>query len=242
MAAGNPVPNYYASSPLEAAVLDGNKGIYVGDNVSPAKKLLTRWGLATPTAGLVGEYALLDYLLYYPFVDGDSTDQQDMIQTASLPRYTDGDGVRAIMVAVAPTTGGGSFTYNYTDQTGVDKTSPAIACSVAVANIASLVTSEPATAAGGLPFLPMADGSTGIKKINWVTFSVPNGGLAAFVLVKRIDQHAIYEASVTSEKQYPEFGVAPPEIKDGAYINQIMRCAATVAAGTLAGDLKVVFS
>lgn len=82
--------------------------------------------LATPTAGLVGAYKLLDYVAYYPFVDGDSTNKQAMDNAVTLPRYTNGDGVLAMMVATAPTTGAGVFTYSYVDSDGNPQTSPTI--------------------------------------------------------------------------------------------------------------------
>jgi hypothetical protein len=90
-------------------------------------------------------------------------------------------------------------------------------------------------------YLPMASGSRGIRKINSITFSVLNGGLIALVLVKPIAAHAIYEAGVPSETHWPQEKFAPPEIKDDAYLNLMMRCTATVAAGLLAGDLDTTF-
>ena len=130
MAAGNPLPNYYASTPLVAATLDGFRGLFHGDEKSPATKHLVEWGLVTAGAALVGPYQLLDYLLYYPFVDGDDTDVQAMDNTVTLPRYTDGAGVQMMAVCVAPTTGGGSFTVTYINQDGVEKTTPLMKFSI----------------------------------------------------------------------------------------------------------------
>lgn len=144
MAAGNPRPQYYASAPLEAATLDGFDGLFHGDAKSPASKHLTHMGLMTPTAALVGRYSLLDYLLYYPFIDGDSLDEQTLDNTVTLPRYADGDGVMVMAVASAPTTGGGVFTFNYTEQSGAPQTSPAISCNTTACGIATIATSEQA--------------------------------------------------------------------------------------------------
>ena len=52
MAGGNPLPNYYASEPLVRAALNGDRGIWHGDDKSPSTKHLTEVALATPTAGL----------------------------------------------------------------------------------------------------------------------------------------------------------------------------------------------
>lgn len=242
MASGNPLPNYYASTPLEAAVLDGFRGIFHGDAKSPASKHLTELHLVTPTAGLVGVYRLLDYLLYYPFVDLDDTDVQVMDNAVTLPRYTTGAGVRPMLVAVAPTTGGGSFTFDYVNQDGVAKTAPTQSCSVGVANIASLITSEQATAAGGRVFLALADGDTGVRSITSWTNIVSNGGLGSLVLAKPLGQVAIREINTAAEMSWVRMAAGAPRIEDGAYLNFIMNCAATVAAGTLAGRASFAWS
>lgn len=242
MAAGNPKPQFYASTPLAAAVLDGFDGIFHGDDKSPASKHLTHWGLMTPTAALVGAYHLLDYLLYYPFIDGDSLDEQVLDNTVTLPRYVDGEGVMVMAVASAPTAGGGTFTFNYVDELGNPQTSPAISCNVAAANIATLVTSEQATVAGGRPFLPLTQGSKGVRSITSVTFTVPSGGLVALVLVKPHASMPVYEINTMAEVELVTMKPGAPAIEDGAYLNMIMNCAATVAAGQLAGYAKFAWS
>jgi hypothetical protein len=243
MAAGNPKPNFYAAEPLVAAQLDDFAGIFHGDAKDPARKVLSDLALCTPTAGLVGQYKLLDYLLYYPFVDLDSTDEQTMDNTVTLPRYATGEGVEAMLVCVAPTTGSGTFTYNYIDSDGNPQTSPTVSCSIASAGISSLVTSQPATADGGRIFLPQASGSKGIRSITSVTGIVPNGGLAALVLVKPLASAVIREVSVTSEISYLSMRFpGPPQIVDGAYLNLVMNCASSVAAGTLTGFARFVWN
>lgn len=238
MAAGSPPPNYYASDPLTAATLDGDRGIWTGGDVSPASKLITRFGLCAPTAGLVGWYWLLDYLLYYPFVDLDDLDTQTMDNTVTLPRYTDGESVQAMLVAVAPTTGGGSFSFTYVNQDGVEKTAPTQSYSTAAASIASLPCSQQAVAAGGRPFLLLADGDTGIRSLLTWTNAAPGGGLGAVVLVRPIADYTISEASSWSIEEHVSGRAVPPHVQDGAYLNLIMNCAATVAAGTLSGFVQ----
>lgn len=242
MAGGNPLPNYYASEPLVRAVLNGDRGIWHGDDKSPSSKHLTEMALATPTAGLVGAYKLLDYVAYYPFIDGDSTDAQEMDNSLAMPRYADGDGVLAMMVATAPTTGAGVFTYDYVDDQGVSRTSPTITCSTAVANIASIVTSQQAVASGGRPFLPLASGSSGIRSITSLTYSVANGGNAAIVLVKPLAHHTILEVNTPHELPFVSGRVGAPRVYDGAYLGLIMNCAATVAAGLLVGRFSFAWS
>lgn len=235
MASGNPVPQYYASSPLEASVLNGQRGIYHGEAKDPESKHLAELMLVSPTAALVGAYKLLDYLLFYPFVDLDSLDSQTMVNDTVLPRYTTGAGVRAMLVCVAPTTGGGSASFDYINQDGVAKTSPVFSCSVAAANIASIITSEPATVAGGNLFLPLASGDTGIRSITAWDNVTSAGGLGAVVLVKTIADSVVREINTAEEKAFVQMQAGPPRIYDGAYLGLVMQCASTVAAGILAG-------
>lgn len=238
MAAGNPLPNYYASAPLAAATLDGMRGIFHGVAQAPASKFLTQIGVVTPTAGLVGQYRLMDYLLYYPFVDGDETDTQLMDNTVTLPRYEDGEGVQVMAVAVAPTTGGGTFTFDYINQDGNLVTSPVQGCSSASAGISSIVTSSPAVANTNGPFLKLANGDTGVRSIQSVQMIVANGGLMALVLVRPIADTVVREVNTMKEVVYVSSRPGPPRILDGAYLNFIVLCAASIAAGTLTGFAK----
>jgi hypothetical protein len=245
MAAGNPVPNYYAAAPLEAKALDGFDGIFHGDDKAPASKHLLKFGLVTPTAGLVGQYTLCDYLLFYPFIDGDAAGEVQPLDntTAELTRYTDGAGVQVMAVAVAPTTGSGTFTFDYTNQDGVARTSPTQVCTTTAANIASIATSQQAVAgAPGGPFLLLASGDAGVRSIESVTFVNPNGGLLALVLVKPLIDLPIREINTANEVNLLAHRPGLPVIEDGAYLNLIMNCAATVAAGLLAGFATFIWS
>jgi len=107
------------------------------------------------------------------------------------------------------------------------------------ANIATLVTSEQAQSAGGQPFLRLAEGSTGVRSISSVTFSSASGGLVALVLVNPlVDLRGSREVNTMAEKCFPDLHPGAPRIYDGAYLNLISNCAATLAAGTLAGYAK----
>lgn len=245
MAAGNPPPNYYAATPLTAKTLDAFDGIWHGDARSPAETYLTSFGLMSATAGFVGQFHLLDYLLYYPFVDCDEGAEQTCINTTTLPRYADGAGVQVMAVAVAPTTGSGQFTFNYVNQDGATKTSPVQYCSTTGSNIASIITSQQAlattfTAAG--PFLTLAAGDSGVRSITSVTFSVLNGGLIALVLVKPIASFAIREVNTMTETNFVRLNPSCPRIVDGAYLNLVVNTPATIAAGVLAGYATFAWS
>jgi len=235
MASGSPVPNFYADAPVAAATLLPLKGIFHGDDKSPKQKYLTRLGLITPSTALVGQYTLLDYVMYYPFIDFDDTSTQAMDNTVTLPRYTTGEGLQAMLVAVAPTVGGGVFTFDYINQNGDLKTSPTQFCGTSVSNIATLVTGQQATVGAVGPFLKLDQGDTGIRSIVSVSFTVPNGGLGALVLVKPLVNVAVREINVTMERSYSSNSPLKVRIFDGAYLGLITNCAASVAAAQLFG-------
>lgn len=145
-------------------------------------------------------------------------------------------------VASAPTTGGGTFTFNYVDQAGNARTSPAIACNATAANIATLVTSEQAQTSGGLPFLPLAADSWGVRSITSVTFTVPSGGLIALVLVKPLLDIATREVNTMAEVECVRMRAGAPQVKDGAYLNFIVNPAGSMAAGILTGYARFAWS
>lgn len=234
MTSGTPVPNYYAASPLVAAVLDPFKGMFHGDNKAPEKKYLTRITLST----IFSQFALLtytiqDYVLFYPFIDGDSLDEQVMDNTVTLPRYEDGVGLVPMMVILAPTTGAGTFTFNYVNQDDVEVTSGVHFTNASALTISTISTSQHANTSGGLPYLRLNSGDTGIKRITSVTFSVGSGGLHALVLVKPLYTGALREAGTPTEVEFIRESFNLPEIKDGAYLNMI--CCAS--GGSLAGAI-----
>lgn len=222
MAGGNPVPNYYAASPLVANKLDTQAGIYHGPGVSPRKKFLRQMSVFSTSANAVAStWFLLDYLLYYPFIDMDAIgEEQVMTNTLTLDRYTDGAGVRMMMVNVAPTLGGGQFTISYVNQDGVTKTTPNQFCATTGLNIATLTTTSQ-SGVGWMPFVELAAGDSGVRSVNSITFSAANGGLCALVLVKPLRNFRIREANVATEVESLLHAPDLPQIQDGAYLNLI---------------------
>lgn len=242
MAPGDPQPNYYASSPLEAAKLQANRGLFHGADKAPASKFLLEAAILGNAGGCVGEYKLLDYLLYYPFVDLDSIDEQTLVNDLSIDRYTSGEGVRAMFVAASPTVGGGSFSYTYINQDGIQRTSPIISYSTGAVNIASMLTTQAGAASGGQLFLPLANGDTGIRSIVSLQNIAAHGGLGSLVLVKELAELSIFEASVPSEVNFLTEHPAPPRIYDGAYLGFVGLPTSTIAGALYTGRLTFVWS
>jgi hypothetical protein len=241
--AGNPVPNYYAATPLKAEVLESRKGLWHGEDKAPSKKFLTNLELIGTTAGCAAEYRLLDYLLFYPFIDGDVTSSQAMDNTTSLPRYTTGAGVQAMLVGVTNSLGGGTFFFNYINQDGEAAVSPVINVATAAQVTGTLATGVAAIAGSSYgPFLPLANGDTGIRSITSIEFSVTTGALYALVLVKPLLTHSVREANMPNEVNLLRQTPFLPQIVDGAYLHLIVNPTASLSGAFVVGNATFVWS
>jgi len=258
-AGGNPIANYYASAPLEAATLEPEKGIVIPRMAGTDRLFLHRWMVmsaaasATSTTNSNQSLALMDYLLYYPFFDMDAAgEDQVCIQSAALPRYSDGLGVQMIVVAQSPTIGGGRFTITYTDADDVQRTTTSMFCGAA-APAGALVQAANATT-GLVPFVPLVAGTRGVKTIDSVNFSVANGGLCAVVLVRPLDWTWLREGSRrTTTGTLESFGDVAErealrarggaaEILDGAFLGILGRGAnGSLASSVLVGTIETVW-
>lgn len=244
MSPGNPIPNYYASSPLVSAALTGGEGIFHGGNVAPSTKRIKRLMAMTAVAtALPMNMTLCDYLLYYPFIDMGTNDDQPLTNSVSLPRYADGDNVKVMAVMTNPqVTGGATFNFDYTNQEGVSKTSRTVRCNTATA-IGNLINTAPATIDASSPFIPLADGDTGIRSIE--TFRMVTGsdvGLICLVLVKPLARLLIRGIDAPTEVDFLSDNLTLPEVQDGAYLNHIVLPNGSLAATPIHGMTEFIWS
>lgn len=248
-ASGNPIPNYYAAAPLVASLLEYDKGIIVPRMAGTEKQFLHRLTVmsAGSTSSLQPLY-LLDYLLYYPFIDMDAAgEQQSMTQTYALTRYTDGIGVQMMVVAQSPTVGGGRFTITYIDTDNVEQTTTSMYC--AAAQPSGAIVSAVVGPGGLTPFVPLVAGSKGVKRVTSCTFSVANGGLCAIVLVRPLEMTqtlescAVAAAGAAVEKEAMRLRGGIVEIKDGAFLGLIGQgTAGSLASSPLVGTIETVWN
>ena len=248
MAAGNPQTNYYASEPLKAAVIDSARGVYVGPRVSPSKKFLKQINVMVGSVTIPpATIHFLDYLLYYPFIDGDELGEQLLDNTVSLPRYSDGDGVKAFVVAQGSYVGAARFSINYTNQSGVSGRTSIFSTSNISTFVGSLITSGAGGGAGRVnekgPFITLMDGDTGIRSVESFTFETANSGIYALVLCKPIATTSIREQTAPVEKDFfKDNGGAMPEIKDGACINFIINNNLNMLSSHISGTIETVWN
>jgi hypothetical protein len=258
MTTGNPTPNYYVGAEKECTIppLWYKKGIWTGGAVSPDKKFLHKVMLLGTTAALApAQFILCDYLMYYPLIDMDSTDEQYFVNygptlttttdptVPTLPRYTDGKGVMAFLVATNPYIGGAQYQIKYTNTLDQTDRVSRIATTNTSTFIGTLVNSNNSGATGNYQaFIPLKEGDLGIKSIQSITFVAPNGGLACLVLVRPIATIVTREATAWAEYDFIKDKPSIPRIYDGAYLNFLCNSTATISAIPLIGEISFIWS
>lgn len=248
MSPGNPVPNYYAAAPLVAKRLaqSSDGGIFHGAAPGDGRTKHLRRLMAlvsTPTTALPLPMILCDYLLYYPFVDMSSTDQQDMTQSETISRYTDGLGVQMMAVEVASQIGGVSFFVTYTNSAGVaGRVTPTVTCNTQT-TVGTIITTAAATAGCAGPFLPLQQGDLGVRSIQSCTFLTGDVGLVSLVLVKPLATLGVYDLQAPAEKDFVLDNPATlPRIYDDAYLNLICLPSGSIASGQVLGTIETVWN
>jgi hypothetical protein len=241
MAPGNPLPQYYAASPLIAKELSKSEdgGLNHGGNVSPLKKVIRKLLIMTQTAAAVPcNLILCDYLLFYPFIDEGTTDSQTLDNTATLPRYVDGEGTQVMAIAVAPHVGGQSFFFNYTNSQGVsNRTSKTVVINTTNTNGTIITTSTNTLNCNG-PFIPLQDGDTGVRSIESVTMLGVDIGLFTLVLVKPLATLTIRGIDAPVEVDYFKDFASLPEIQDDAYLNFIASPGGNMSGAAIQGYIE----
>ena len=223
--AGIPVYQAYVGTQYEGTLLTGesNRGIYTGPTPSAGQtKHLFALSAGTSTASVPLTMLLADYLMFYPLIDMDSLDPQDMSNPVSISRYTSGEGVRAYFVVSAPMTGNGTVTVTYTNSSGTANRTTTFGITFS-GTIGTIVNNSDSTVVAGAaaPFIPLANGDSGIRSIQRVTCNTSMGGLCNIVLVKPLATHLVREQNTESETVFFTNKANCVQIQNGAYLNFI---------------------
>lgn len=256
MSPGMPTPKYwFDAAPLTARAItqSGDGGFYHGANVSPSAKYLrtiTMQGISSNTTNVCPmPMILLDYIMYYPSIDDGSTDEQVMDNTVTLPRYTDGDGVQMIAVTTGARTGGQTFSIKYTNQDGVTgRVTPTLTQNTSSA-LGSLVNTQTTATNGAGPFIPLADGDTGVRAVESVTMNGVDVGLFSVILVKPLVFITMREIALSTaatigipyEKDILVMDSNMPRIYDDAFLGMVAVPNGAISTTTITGDLKVIW-
>lgn len=248
MSTGNPVPQYYAATPLTSVALarstDG--GIDHGGAVFPLTKHVRKVTtiVTTATAGTPMMLVFLDYLLFYSFIDEGTLDEQFLTNLTTLPRHVDGDGVRIMAVSLAARTGGQNFTCSYTNQDGVSGRMTKTATQTTASPNGTIVTSSsPVAQSSSAPFLALQEGDTGVRSIQSVTMAGTDTGLFALVLVKPICETVLLNTNAPVERDFLTDFSKLPVVADDAYLNFVYHAgSATLGTPQIHGDMTFIWN
>lgn len=249
MAPGNPAPQYYAAAPLEAKVLtrSGDGGLQHGGNTTEGRKYLRRiTAMAVTAAGVPQRVTLLDYLMFYPFVDMGTSDEQPMVNVEVLTRYTTGAGVRIMPILVAPHgLAGDTFFVTYTNQDGTaGRVTPLHTMSTAISVNGTLLCTQQTGAARNGPFMTLQGTDTGVRSIEAVQCTAGTDvGLFTLVLVAPIAELTVREITAPTEKDFlVDSAGKVPVVYDDAYLNFITCPNGSLSAIPLFGDITFTWN
>lgn len=241
-AAGIPVANYYASTPLTSAVLDS--GIDVGPIPEAGmSKYISRVMILPPTATGILSFEFVDILLYYPFVDGDGG-YQDLINTVQIPRYN-GHECKIMVVSQGVGTADANVLITYTNSDGVAGKQVTVTLNLASA-AGSLCSSFPPGAAKTYPvgpFVRLCPGCKGVSSIQSVEYLSSGGGIQAFVIVKPLFSATMFEATVAPIEVdlLADRSFKLPQIATGAYLSAIARGTTSSTPATITAQIETIW-
>lgn len=248
MAPGNPKANFYVGTELNSATFDGNFGLFhfgAGRTTTDGFKFLHKLQLYSPSATYnPAKFMLCDYLMFYPLIDMDNTDAQifndGVANPVTLPRYTDGLGVQAFLVATNPYVGGARFQIEYTNERGETGRKSHWTLTNTLAGISTIVHAGVGVGIGH-PFIQLQPGDLGIRSVQNIIFDIPNGGLATLVLVKPLATVCTGEITAVTETDFIYEIPSLPKIYDGAYLNFLCMPNGSVAGQVLQGEITTIW-
>lgn len=225
-----------AFTPYTDAAKGREAGIYHGGNVSTDTKHLLNAGMWTTAAVGAGAVAyIVDLLGCYPKIRTDLGTVQSLNNTLTIPRWTDGVGVRTFFTLnTANGTGANNFSYTYTNQAGTGSRTPSSTAVITASGVTGHMLHTGVAAGNYGPFLPMAGGDAGIRSIESVQFSAASGsaGFVDMVLCRPLATIPITTAFIAAERDFLTQLPSLPKIPDGAVLGLIIQAGGVIASGT----------
>lgn len=207
--------------------------LYHGGNVSTKTKHIFNAGvISVPATTVPMTYVLCDFLLAYPGIDMNSIATQTLLNDNALPRYTDGTGVRAYIVAsnVYQTVGAyaGQTDMSYTNSAGTAGKALPVQVDNTVGCVVGQIIHTGTNENNYAPFLPRAEGDMGVRSVQSVTYSaatdnpykvIPNAfSYSTLVLAKPLMYIPVTGVTIESERDLMYQLPALPRVVDGAYL------------------------
>jgi hypothetical protein len=230
--------------------------LYHGGNVSTDLKSLLSMGLMTTAAAGTGQFYLVDMLGGYPYLDANTLSAQTCSNTNTLPRYTTGVGVKAMMISggtgyvvtnVAPTTIGAvahNVAMTYTNQAGTGSRQMPFTVACTASAIQGHITHSGIAANNYFP-LPLANGDNGVRSIQSITLSAASGTAATYyhmILYRELAMIPIGAANVYYERDFLNMIPSLEQVVDGAVLGLIyIPAAATLASTVFLGYIETAW-
>lgn len=217
--------------------------LYHGGDVSTDTKHLLTVGAMTTAATGVGNLIFYDVLGSYPYINSNSTSTQTCYNTETLPRYTDGAGVKAILVsrgtgyaANATTVGAtpGNINFLYTNSAGTGSRQVPITTATTASGFCGQV-SHSGVAANNYPYIPWAHGDSGVRSVQSFWLGTGSGTANTYydlVLVRELTNLPIPAANVYYERNLFSESPSGERIVDGAVISAMHIAGGALAAST----------
>lgn len=238
--AGTPVANAWAGTALAWRTCDestGNGtqifGLPHGGNVSAdTKHILNVQAVTGVATGVPAQLMLVDLQGYWPGITNNSAAAQTLTGTPSL-RYANGEGCRLYWVQTA-TSGATAqnIAVSYTDSGGNSGNTLPVTVAMTASAIAPHISHSGTAANNYGPFLPLANGDTGVQNVASVTFSAANTGTGALCLAKPLLTLPLTTVSVAAERDLLNQIPSLPQVKDGACLVWLYFAGAATAAST----------
>ena len=208
-------------------------GIPHGGNVSPdTKHILNVSALSAVATAVPAQLMLVDLQGYWPTISNNTTSPQTLLGTPTL-RYTNGAGCRLFQVqtAVAGATAQ-NMALSYTDQAGNTGNTLPVTVAMTASAIAGHISHSGTAANNYGPFLPLANGDTGVQNVATVTMSAANTGTFALCLAKPLLTIPLTTVSVAAERDLVNQLPSMPQVKDGACLVWLYFAGAATGANT----------
>ena len=223
-------------------------GIQHGGDVGGYKQIINASAFSASATTMPAIFMLVDLLGFYPITTVTTTGAQTLNNTVTLPRYTDGAGVQAIVVpstvmgAATPT-----ITLGYTNSVGTASratpSTPALPLGNTAAAVSSVVYSGTGSGKYG-PFMPQANGDAGIRSVQSISLSASYvSGVLNLLLVKPLLTMPMTTIGVAAERDLLNQVPSLPKVYDGACLAWMMYAgAATPTNSPFYGHLDFAWS
>lgn len=227
--------------------------LYHGGDVSSDTKHFLNAGMMTTAATGTGVFRFIDILGSYPYLNANNGSAQTCFNTNTLPRYTDGAGVKAFLVsggtgyvANATTVGASAHTVamTYVNQAGTGSRQMPFAVNCTASAIMGHITHAGVAAGNTFP-LPLAHGDNGIRSISSITIGATGTAATYYhmVLYRELTRIPVPAANVYYEREFLNQVPSLKRVYDGACLGLLYTAAAnTVASTTFLGHAEFGWS